>query len=75
MADKNFAIVDDNNLVTDDMVLDVDTEAEGVQLARNILNDQTATVVETFPNANDAATRYNFGGIGYTWDATNNAFY
>ena len=75
MAEKIFAIIDTNNIVTDNMVLDVDTEAEGIQQARNILNDQTATVVETFQNANDAATRYNFGGINDTWDATNNAFY
>ena len=75
MADKYFAIIDDNNIVTDDMVLDVATEADGIQQARDILNDQTATVVETFINANDAATRYNYAGIGYTWDPTNNAFY
>tara|TARA_R110000803_G_scaffold58565_1_gene116759 strand:+ start:1050 stop:1499 length:450 start_codon:yes stop_codon:yes gene_type:complete len=74
MAEKIFAIIDTNNIVTDDMVLDVDTEEEGVQQARDILNNQTATVVETFSNANDAATRYNFGGVGNTWDATNNAF-
>ena len=75
MAERYFAIVDDNNIVTDDMVLDVATEADGIQQARDILNDQTATVVETFINANDASTRYNYAGIGYTWDATNNAFY
>jgi hypothetical protein len=71
MAEKNFAIVDDNNIVTEVMILDVDTEAEGVAEARNIINDQNATVVESFTDG----TRYNPAAIGFTWDAANNAFY
>tara|TARA_A100001515_G_C4471651_1_gene177031 strand:+ start:104 stop:535 length:432 start_codon:yes stop_codon:yes gene_type:complete len=75
MAIKNFALVDGNNIVTNITIYDVDSEAEGVALYRAALGDDTANVVETFQNANDASTRWNYAGIGYTWDSANSAFY
>lgn len=75
MADKCFAILDDNNIVTDVILLDVADEAEGIAQARNVKDDQSLTVVETFQNASDAATRYNYAGIGSIWDSENQAFH
>ena len=75
MADKYFAILDENNIVTDCILLNVADEAEGIAQARNVKNDQSLTVVETFFGANDAATRYKYAGIGNIWDPENQAFY
>jgi hypothetical protein len=75
MADKYFAILDDNNIVTDVILLDVADEAEGIAQARNVKNNQSLNVVETFPDASNAATRYNYAGIGSIWDSTNQAFH
>ena len=75
MADKHFAILDDNNIVTDVILLDVADEAEGIAQARNVKDNQSLTVVETFRDASNAATRYNFGGIGSIWDSENQAFH
>tara|TARA_R110000851_G_scaffold221827_1_gene374632 strand:+ start:1548 stop:1982 length:435 start_codon:yes stop_codon:yes gene_type:complete len=72
---KKFAVIDSSNLVTEILVFDVETENEGIALTRNVIGDQTATVVETFINADGtSATRYNYGGKGFTWDSANNAF-
>ena len=76
MSDRSFAVVGDNNLVTQVLLFNVDSEAEGITETRNFLNDQNATVVETFLNADGtAATRYNYASPGYTWDSANTAFY
>lgn len=76
MSDRSFAVVDDNNLVTQVLLFNVDSEAEGITETRNFLNDQNATVVETFLNADQtSATRYNYASIGFKWDSANNAFY
>ena len=76
MSDRSFAVVDDNNLVTKVLLFNVDSEAEGITETRNYLNDQNATVVETFLNADGtAATRYNYASPGDTWDSANTAFY
>ena len=75
MADKYFAILDDNNIVTDCILLDVADEAEGIAQARNVKDNQSLTVVETFFGANDAATRYKYAGRGNIWDSVNQAFY
>jgi len=75
MADKYFAVLDENNIVTDVMLLDVADEAEGIAQARNVKDDQSAKVVETFKDASDAATRYNYAGIGSIWDEANQAFH
>lgn len=75
MADKHFAILDDNNIVTDVILLNVDSEEEGIAQARNVKDNQSLTVVETFYDANDAATRYKYAGIGNIWDPENQAFY
>ena len=64
MADRHFAILDDNNIVTDVILLNVDSEEEGIAQARNVKDNQSLTVVETFYDANDAATRYKYAGIG-----------
>ena len=57
---KKFAVIDSSNLVTEILVFDVETEDEGIALTRNVIGDQTATVVETFINADGtSATRYN----------------
>ena len=76
MSDRYFASIDGSNLVTGVYVFNVDTEAEGIALTRNVIDDQTATVVETFVNADQTSpTRYNYASIGFTWDSPNNAFY
>jgi hypothetical protein len=76
MSDRSFAVVDDNSLVTQVLLFNVDSEAEGITETRNFLNDQNATVVETFLNADGtAATRYNYASPGDTWDSANTAFY
>lgn len=76
MSDRNFAVIDDDNLVTQVLLFNVDSEAEGITETRNFLNNQNANVVETFLNADQtSATRYNYAGIGFKWDSSNNAFY
>ncbi len=76
MSDRNFAAIDSNNLVSQVLLFDVDTEEEGIALTRAAINDPTATVVETFLNADGtAATRYNYASPGDTWDSANTAFY
>tara|TARA_R110000850_G_scaffold33733_3_gene91763 strand:+ start:122 stop:565 length:444 start_codon:yes stop_codon:yes gene_type:complete len=76
MSDRSFAVVGDNNLITQVLIFNVDSEAEGITETRNFLNDQNATVVETFFDADQtSATRYNYGSIGFKWDSSNNAFY
>jgi hypothetical protein len=75
MADKYFAILDDNNIVTDVILLDVADEAEGIAQARTVKDNQSLTVVETFPDASNTATRYNYAGIGSIWDSENQAFH
>lgn len=75
MADKHFAILDDNNIVTDVILLNVADEAEGIAQARNVKDNQSVKVVETFPDASNAATRYNYAGIGSIWDEQNQAFH
>ena len=75
MSDRYFASIDGSNLVTGVYVFNVDTEAEGIALTRNVIDDQTATVVETFVNADQTSpTRYNYASIGFTWDDANQAF-
>ena len=74
MADKLFAIMDDSNTVTNVMVVDATDEADGISKVRTIIDNPTAVVAETFENASDASTRYNYARIGGTWDPSNSAF-
>lgn len=75
MAERDFAVVDSNNLVTRVIKCDVNTEQEAIDLCRQIVGNENATVVETFVNADKtSSTRYHFASVGYTWDSANNAF-
>jgi|TARA_R110000744_G_C19089805_1_gene532260 hypothetical protein len=75
MSERNFAIMDTNNIVTNVVVMDVDSESQGIQEIRNNANDQNLIVAETWVDASDSSQRYNYAGKGFTWDANNNAFY
>ena len=74
MAEKYFAYIDDNNVVQNVSMYDVDTEEAGIALYRDALGNQNANIKETFENASDASTRYNYARIGGTWDSSNSAF-
>jgi hypothetical protein len=74
MADKYFAIMDSNNVVTSVEIMDADTENEGIQKVKDNHNNQNLIVKETWPNASSSEQRYNFAFIGGTWDPNNNAF-
>ena len=75
MADKLFAIMDGSNIVTNVMIVDATDEADGISKVRTIIANPTAVVAETFENATDASTRYNYARIGGTWDPSNIAYY
>ena len=75
MSERNFAIMDTNNIVTNVVVMDVDSESQGIQEIRNNANDQNLIVAETWVDASDSSQRYNYAGKGFTWNATDNAFY
>ena len=74
MAERYFAYIDDSNVVQNVSMYDVDTEEEGIALYRDALGNQNAIIKETFENASDASTRYNYARIGGTWDPSNSAF-
>lgn len=74
MADKYFATLDGSNVVTDIILVDALDEADGIAKVRNIKNNQSLSVVETFKDASDANSRWNYATIGGSWDATNSAF-
>jgi hypothetical protein len=74
MADKYFATLNGSNEVTDIVLVDALDEADGIAKVRNIKDNQSLNVVETFQNASDANTRWNYAVIGGSWDATNSAF-
>ncbi len=46
-------------------------ESEGIAFLKALLGDER-NWVKTFA---DGASRYNYAGIGYTWDSANEAFY
>lgn len=67
--------MDTNNIVTNVVVMDVNSESQGIQEIRNNANDQNLIVAETWVDASGSSQRYNYASQGFTWDATNNAFY
>jgi len=76
----HFAQIDENNIVTRVVVIaNEDTSDEngnevesiGVDFCKSLFGADT-NWVQTSYNGN---IRYNYAGIGFTWDAENNAFY
>jgi len=74
----HFAQLDENNVVTqvivvanDELLLDgVESETKGIIFCKSLLGEDTRWV-QTSYNGN---IRKNYAGIGFTYDATRNAF-
>lgn len=75
----HFAQLDDNNIVTqvivvanDELLLDgVESEVKGILFCKSLFGEDTKWV-QTSYNGN---IRKNYAGIGYTYDATNDYFF
>ena len=74
----HFAKIDENNIVTqvivvhnNELLVDgEESEAKGIDFCESLFGHRNW--VQTSYNSN---IRYNFAGIGFTWDPDNNAFY
>ena len=75
----HFAQIDENNIVVQVVVIanedcedenGNESEAVGIAFCKTLFGEDT-NWVQTSYNGN---IRYNYAGIGYTWDAENNAF-
>ncbi len=74
----HFAEIDENNIVTQAIVVHnnellvdgEESETKGIDFCESIYGHRNW--VQTSYNGN---IRYNFAGVGYTWDPDNNAFY
>ena len=85
-----FAELDSNNVVIrvmtapEDIVSSPNDPAGEKWCSDNIPNDPDIPLVngvypgvawkQTYKTASDAVTRWNYAGIGWTWDSSNNAF-
>ena len=73
----HFAEIDENNIVTRVVVVhnnellvdDVESETKGIDFCESLFGHRNW--LQTSYNGN---IRYNFAGIGYTWDSENDAF-
>ena len=74
----HFAEINENNIVTKIIVVhnnelllgEEESETKGIDFCEGLFGHRNW--VQTSYNAN---FRYNFAGVGYTWDPDNNAFY
>ena len=74
----HFAEINENNIVTKVIVVhnnelllgEEEVETKGIDFCEGLFGHRNW--VQTSYNAN---FRYNFAGIGFTWDSENNAFY
>jgi hypothetical protein len=74
----HFAEINDNNIVTRVIVVhnnelllgEEESEAKGIDFCEGLFEHRNW--VQTSYNGN---IRYNFAGVGYTWDSENDAFY
>lgn len=74
----HFAEINDSNIVTRVIVVhnnelllgDTESETKGIDFCEGLFGHRNW--VQTSYNGN---MRYNFAGVGYTWDPDNNAFY
>jgi len=74
----HFAEINDNNIVTKVIVVhnnelllgDTESETKGIDFCESLFGHRNW--VQTSYNSN---IRYNFAGVGYTWDSENDAFY
>ena len=74
----HFAEINENNIVTQVIVVnntellegEQESEIKGIDFCESLYGHRNW--VQTSYNAN---IRYNFAGIGYTWDSENDAFY
>jgi len=74
----HFAEINENNIVTKVIVVhnnelllgDTESEQKGIDFCHGLFGHRNW--VQTSYNGN---IRYNFAGIGYTWDSENDAFY
>lgn len=74
----HFAEIDENNIVTQVIVVhnnelldnDQESETKGIDFCESLFGHRNW--VQTSYNGN---IRYNFAGVGYTWDSDNDAFY
>jgi hypothetical protein len=74
----HFAEINENNIVTRVIVVhnnellvgDTESEQKGIDFCEGLFRHRNW--VQTSYNGN---MRYNFAGVGYTWDPDNNAFY
>ena len=76
----HFAQIDENNIVTQVVVIanedtsdenGIEVESIGIAFCKSLFGEDT-NWVQTSYNGN---IRYNYAGVGYTWDAAQNAFY
>ena len=73
----HFAELDENNIVTrvivvhNNELMDGETESEVKGMGFCVYNDPHGQWVQTSYNGN---IRYNYAGVGYTYDDVNNAF-
>lgn len=75
MADLYFAIIDQDNIVSNVELIDATDENDGITKIRNNHNNQSLNVVQTWRNPSGSSQRYNFASKGATWDSQNQAFY
>ena len=74
----HFAEINDNNIVKQVIVIhnnelllgDTESEQKGIDFCEGLFGHRNW--VQTSYNGN---MRYNFAGVGYTWDSENDAFY
>ena len=74
----HFAEINDSNIVTRVIVVhnnelllgDTESETKGIDFCESLFGHRNW--VQTSYNGN---MRYNFAGVGYTWDKDNDAFY
>ena len=74
----HFAEINENNIVTKVIVVhnnelllgEEEVETKGIDFCEGLFGHRNW--VQTSYNAN---FRYNFAGVGFTWDSENNAFY
>ena len=74
----HFAEINDNNIVKQVIVIhnnelllgDTESEQKGIDFCEGLFGHRNW--VQTSYNSN---IRYNFAGVGYTWDKDNDAFY
>jgi len=74
----HFAEINDNNIVKQVIVIhnnelllgDTESEQKGIDFCEGLFGHRNW--VQTSYNGN---IRYNFAGVGYTWDKDNDAFY